>query len=117
MRRILTILLALVASLVMLHSVFALDPAELGAIFILSFVGILIFWFIILMLVFAGVIFWLWMFIDCLVREEFEGPNDKIVWILVLLFTSLLGAILYFFLVRRRYKRREKLHPRAVKKK
>ncbi|MBW2964616.1 PLDc N-terminal domain-containing protein [Candidatus Woesearchaeota archaeon] len=100
----------------MLHSVFALDPAELGAIFILSFVGILVFWFIILILVFTGIIFWLWMFIDCLVREEFEGPNDKIVWIVVLLFTSLLGAVLYFFLVRRKFRKREKAH-RAAKKK
>jgi uncharacterized membrane protein YphA (DoxX/SURF4 family) len=42
-------------------------------------------------------LFWGWMFIDCLRREEFP---DKIVWVIVLLFTYLLGAILYLIMVK-----------------
>ena len=39
--------------------------------------------------------FWVWMLVDCAVNEPSEG-NDKIVWILVILFASFLGAIIYF---------------------
>ncbi|QDT45740.1 hypothetical protein Pan241w_58680 [Gimesia alba] len=44
-------------------------------------------------------IFWIWMLIDCLKNEPSVG-NDKIIWALVIVFLSYLGAILYY-LVRR----------------
>ncbi|GHO88750.1 PLD nuclease N-terminal domain-containing protein [Dictyobacter formicarum] len=46
-----------------------------------------------------GSVFWIWMIIDCL---KFERPNsnDKIIWILVILFTHAVGAIIYFFMRR-----------------
>lgn len=44
-------------------------------------------------------IFWIWMLIDCATKEPDEG-NDKIVWILILIFTHVVGALIYF-LVRR----------------
>lgn len=51
-----------------------------------------------------SVVFWLLMLIDCLQRD-FE---DKLVWVLVLLFLTLLGAILYYFLVKRKERPRGK---------
>ena len=50
----------------------------------------------------AALIFWIWMLVDCATKEPSEG-NDKIVWILIILLTNLLGAIIYF--VARRPKR------------
>jgi len=50
--------------------------------------------------VFLGIFivgFWLWMLIDCLKRKKFE---DKLVWIIVLLLLNILGAILYYLLVK-----------------
>lgn len=44
-------------------------------------------------------VFWVWMLIDCLKNEPSIG-NDKIIWALVIVFLSYLGAILYY-LVRR----------------
>lgn len=44
-------------------------------------------------------IFWIWMLIDCLKNEPSIG-NDKIIWALVIVFLSYLGAFLYY-LVRR----------------
>ncbi|MCA9014318.1 MAG: PLDc_N domain-containing protein [Planctomycetaceae bacterium] len=44
-------------------------------------------------------VFWIWMLIDCLKNEPSIG-NDKIIWALVIVFLSYLGAILYY-LVRR----------------
>jgi hypothetical protein len=52
----------------------------------------------------ASTVFWIWMLIDCASNEPSEG-NDKIVWILVLVFTHLIGAILYFIV--RRPKRQQ----------
>jgi nitrate reductase gamma subunit len=44
-------------------------------------------------------VFWIWMLIDCAMKESSEG-NDKLIWILVILLTHLLGALVYY-LVRR----------------
>lgn len=49
--------------------------------------------------------FWIWMLIDCLTRESKAG-NDRLVWALVIVFTKLLGAALYYFI---RYRRRAEL--------
>lgn len=46
-----------------------------------------------------GVIFWAWMLIDCLTKEPSEG-NDKLIWVLVIIFASGIGAVIYY-LVRR----------------
>jgi len=64
-------------------------------------VGILIVWL---------AIFWLWMLIDCLARDPREFGTlitsdksvDKIVWLLLILFTSVIGAFAYHIAVRRR---------------
>ena len=50
---------------------------------------------------FAGV-FWIWMLIECAMKEPSEG-NDKIVWIIIILFMNWLGALIY--LIARRPKR------------
>ena len=44
-------------------------------------------------------IFWLWMLLDCLRAGRVSG-REKIVWVIVLLFTHIVGAVLYFAVVR-----------------
>lgn len=44
----------------------------------------------------GGAIFWIWMIIDCATKESSEG-NDKIIWILIILLTNFIGALIYFF--------------------
>ncbi len=46
-----------------------------------------------------GTLFWLWMLIDCAMKEPSEG-NDKLIWIIVIVFTHFLGALIYFFVRR-----------------
>jgi predicted PurR-regulated permease PerM len=41
--------------------------------------------------------FWVWMLVDCLSRKRFE---DKLVWVIVLLFLNVVGAVLYYILVK-----------------
>ena len=44
----------------------------------------------------AATIFWVVMLVDA-VRREFRDSTMKLVWVLVLLFTNLLGTIIYYF--------------------
>jgi hypothetical protein len=56
-------------------------------------------WIIILIAVFLWIIPTIIALIDIL-RSKFNG-NDKIVWVLVVLFLNLIGAILYFTIGRK----------------
>ena len=47
----------------------------------------------------CGTILWVWMIIDCATKEPDEG-NDKIMWILIIILTHWIGALIYL-LVRR----------------
>ena len=47
----------------------------------------------------AATAFWIWMLIDCVTNEPSEG-NNKIIWILIIIFTHGLGALIYFFVRR-----------------
>lgn len=42
-----------------------------------------------------GTIFWIWMLIDCAMKESNQG-NDKIIWVAIILVTHFLGALIYF---------------------
>jgi len=43
----------------------------------------------------ALMVFWIWMLVDCATKEPSQG-NDKIVWILVIVFMNWLGALIYY---------------------
>ncbi len=40
-------------------------------------------------------IFWIWMIIDCATHER--NSTDKIIWILIIIFTHFIGALIYCF--------------------
>jgi len=58
-----------------------------------------IFFLLVAVLGIAASVFWVWMIIDCATNEPAEG-NDKLVWILIIVFTQRIGALIYY-LVRR----------------
>jgi hypothetical protein len=57
-----------------------------------------------ILLALAAFGFWLWMLIDCFLRsdERFpsQGRNDKLIYILVIILTNIIGAFIYLFLVK-----------------
>ena len=57
---------------------------------------------LILFVLLAGTVLWIWALVDCLRNEPSQG-NDKIVWALVIVLTHWLGGLLY--LIVRRPKR------------
>jgi len=54
--------------------------------------------FLLLALLFFG---WIWMIIDCVKRNRFRS-GDRVVWILLLVLTGIIGMILYYFMVMRK---------------
>lgn len=44
-------------------------------------------------------VFWLWMVVDCL-KRDFKKDVEKIAWVLVLIFLHILGAMIYYFVVK-----------------
>ena len=59
------------------------------------FAGLFLFWVI---LAIAATVFTIWMLVDVLISNK--ETNEKILWVLVILFANLLGAIIYFFVGR-----------------
>jgi hypothetical protein len=52
------------------------------------------------------IVLWFWMLIDCLKRPDdmfkIGGNNARLVWILVIIFTGLIGALIYYFLIKKK---------------
>jgi len=64
-----------------------------------------LFFFLFAVAMIAATIFWVFAIIDCATKETDTG-NTKIVWIIIIVFTHLIGALLYTF-VRRPERQRE----------
>jgi len=60
--------------------------------------------FFVLPVVMLAIVFWIWMLVDCATKEPSQG-NDKVIWVLVIIFTHWIGALIYF-LVRRPERKR-----------
>ena len=56
----------------------------------------LIFAFVIVIL---GGGFWIWMLVECATREA-ETGNTKVVWTIIIVFTNIVGAVIYYFVRR-----------------
>ena len=52
-----------------------------------------------IILVVIASIFWLWMLIDAITNTRLNGA-EKIVWVLVVLFLHIVGALVYYFIGR-----------------
>ena len=60
---------------------------------------LLFFLFGVIVIGILGTLFWIWMLIDCATKEPSQG-NDKVIWILVIIFTHFIGALIYYFIRR-----------------
>lgn len=60
-----------------------------------------IFFIFALFIALVSTIIWVWMLIDCLTNKELDS-NEKLVWTLVIVFTHMIGAIIYFFVGRKK---------------
>jgi len=53
------------------------------------------------LLMVAASIFWIWMLVHAITNKQLSDA-DRIIWVLVVLFLHLLGALIYFFVGRTR---------------
>lgn len=60
--------------------------------------GIILVFIIVALSVFVFV-FWILMLIDCL-KRKYKENLDKIVWVIVIVFTQIIGALIYYFVVK-----------------
>ena len=68
--------------------------------FILGFGLIFVFfWFLFAALFIGLLVFWIWSLVDVL-KRDFKGENDKLVWVLVIVLAGVIGAIIYYFVGR-----------------
>lgn len=52
-------------------------------------------------------LFWILMIIDA-AKREFKDPNERVVWVLILVFLQILGAVIYYFIIKRPAKQKDK---------
>lgn len=45
-------------------------------------------------------VFWILMIVDC-AKRNFKSEIEKVVWILILIFIHILGAIIYYFVIKK----------------
>ena len=75
-----------------------------GAIF--GIIGILfsLIWLIFFAAIIGGIVFWIFMIVD-VVEREFPKQEDKTMWILIVVLTGIIGAIVYYFMIKRKDKK------------
>jgi uncharacterized RDD family membrane protein YckC len=47
----------------------------------------------------AASVFWIWMLVDAITNKQLND-NDKLIWVLVIIFTHFIGGLIYFFVGR-----------------
>ncbi len=77
----------------------AIVPVFFGGIFSAMFSAFFLIWLLVIGLSLAATIFWVIEMIDAC-RREFPDQNTKLIWILVLIFSHGVGALVYFFVGR-----------------
>ncbi len=59
---------------------------------------------LLILLAILFLILWVWMLIDCIKRPDdkfaYGGNNAKLIWILIIIFTGLIGALIYLVLIK-----------------
>ncbi|MGC9435423.1 MAG: PLDc N-terminal domain-containing protein [Methanomicrobiales archaeon] len=69
--------------------------------------------FLFLLLGLIATIFWIWMLVDCVTREPDTG-STRLIWVIIIIFTSVLGALLYCIIRRPERIREESVSMKAT---
>ena len=44
-------------------------------------------------------IFWVWIIVDC-IKRKFKNNTEKVIWIIVIILLSWVGALIYYFSIK-----------------
>ncbi|MBP9759100.1 PLDc N-terminal domain-containing protein [Candidatus Dojkabacteria bacterium] len=73
-----------------------MEDSILGLFYVLFCCVYIVFEIGITVIAIGSLVFWIIMLIDA-IKREYQNENDKIMWILLLVFTGSIGALVYFF--------------------
>lgn len=76
--------------------------AAAGAAIGVFFIFIMLFYMLFFALAIAAFVLWIIMLIDAAQRTNWENENDKTVWILIIVLTGGIGALIYYFMIRKK---------------
>lgn len=66
--------------------------------------SMIFFFFFIIAIAVLGFVFWILMLVDA-AKRIFPQENDKVVWILVIVLAGVIGAIIYYFVIKAKDKK------------
>ena len=75
----------------------------LGLIFGFGILFMLI-WLVFFAAIIGAIVFWILMIVD-VVKRKFPKEDDKTLWVLVVVLTGIIGAIIYYFMVKKKDKK------------
>ena len=75
--------------------VMSLGGLVFGGMFLMLFVGVLSL---------LSFIFWIVMLVDS-IQRKYKKSDEKIIWVLVIVLTGIIGALIYYFVVKRKGKK------------
>lgn len=77
-----------------------------GSIALLCYMGMMLFYIAMFAITIGGLIFWIFMLVDVAKRPDDAfpnpGPNTKLSWVLIVALANWIGAIIYYFIVKRK---------------
>ena len=65
---------------------------------------VLFFFALIFLLIIGSFVFWIWMLVDC-ARRDYKKSDEKLIWVLIIVFAQIIGAIIYYFVIKRKDKK------------
>jgi len=65
-------------------------------------------WIFFLIIGLISFIIWLLMLIDAIRRKKWENENEKVIWLLVIILGNVVGAIVYYFVIKRQRNKKTK---------
>ena len=86
----------------------AVDTAATSAAAGGLFAGFFVIWAIMVLAGIALFIFWIFMLVDVFKRTNWKQESDKTLWILLVILLGYLGAIVYYFAVKRQLDAKKK---------
>ncbi len=60
-------------------------------------------------LILFSLVFWLWMLIDCILNEKLQD-KERLLWVIIIIFAAIIGAILYLALGKKGTLHKKMLH-------